>query len=623
MSKLVILQHSLNELVRVAACDDDGTSLAEKLAQGQYYSLTSVACFPTLGASLDDVLDALADKHVVNDWFAMPAWEAAACVSQLLNTNRAAKSPGWAKKAEIDNGTYAALGRSVAEIVQCRLEEEDVVHESHVNGNENQDLDEQEVADAASVSVAAQECEDMADAASVSLAAEKGEEIADAAVVSVAAEKREEIADAASVCVAAESGDETEDAASVSMVARERNKIADAASVSVAAERREQIAVAANVCVDAKAEETGAADAASVSVAAEESTGFAAATNVIADARNFAAVEKQTCENAVLVESRQDEAKPATLAHLLLQPYVTNPHLAGDRKPRCLRCGVSFLNDACLDCDALGKDDSTVAQKCQKNDCEGSMRDFEQRKACETERHNDAHSFIKEGPQAWRRATTACREQHCETCKGRGSMQVVCRHCDGWGNTPDAKRGCETCHGEGLAMIECVHCNGKNLREDKDCEDEDCEDVDCEESFASNEEELDEELSDISNLSSICGDESPPHRQIKELAAARRAAKGHQTAEPDDPLACDEPTEKQTPRACIVELVKCAKEEAETAAHIRRALEERLGRKAAAALLEPYEKRVLRGRDGTNQRYLVDTTGTTLRLATQQENVAA
>jgi hypothetical protein len=35
-----------------------------------------------------------------------------------------------------------------------------------------------------------------------------------------------------------------------------------------------------------------------------------------------------------------------------LEPYQPNPHLAGDKKPRCPICGVSFLNGACLDCDA-------------------------------------------------------------------------------------------------------------------------------------------------------------------------------------------------------------------------------------------------------------------------------
>ena len=69
------------------------------------------------------------------------------------------------------------------------------------------------------------------------------------------------------------------------------------------------------------------------------------------------------------------------------------------------------------------------------------------------------------------------------------------------------------------------------------------------------------------------------------------------------------------------ELEQCAKQEAETATYIRHALQQRLGEEAAAAILMHCQQRVMRDSSGKSQRYWVDATGTTLRLA-PHKNVA-
>ena len=62
-------------------------------------------------------------------------------------------------------------------------------------------------------------------------------------------------------------------------------------------------------------------------------------------------------------------------------------------------------------------------------------------------------------------------------------------------------------------------------------------------------------------------------------------------------------------------LVPCPKGDAETAAFVRQALREKLGDQAAAEILGRYKQRVMRDRNGWNQRYWVDAGGSTLRLA--------
>ena len=138
---------------------------------------------------------------------------------------------------------------------------------------------------------------------------------------------------------------------------------------------------------------------------------------------------------------------------------------------------------------------------------------------------------------------------------------------------------------------------------------------------------------DLSDLSSINGNESPPHKRLKEYTAARRATRKYEDAGISDAAtgttesdisAAREPTEAGLQEVDLgAHLVPCAKKHAGTATFIRQALRQRLGSQAAAAILRQCTQRVLRGRDGTSQRYLVGGNGTTLRLAMQPENVAA
>ena len=147
---------------------------------------------------------------------------------------------------------------------------------------------------------------------------------------------------------------------------------------------------------------------------------------------------------------------------------------------------------------------------------------------------------------------------------------------------------------------------------------------------------IEERYEDLSDLSSVDGNESPPHKQLKEYAAARRAARkqtvvGTSPVEPteenDGPTRHIEPTAPEPaeqiptkmPRLSV-ELVPCARQEADTATCIRQALQQQCGDDVAAAILRQYQQKVMRDRKGNPKRFLVDVTGATLKLV-QQKNV--
>jgi hypothetical protein len=138
----------------------------------------------------------------------------------------------------------------------------------------------------------------------------------------------------------------------------------------------------------------------------------------------------------------------------------------------------------------------------------------------------------------------------------------------------------------------------------------------------------------LSDLNSIDGYESPPHKQLKEHAAARRAAKKQAVAGTspvevrDGPASFIKPTEPEPTEEIptkmtrlSMELVPCARQDAETATYIRQALQQQCGDDVAAAILGQHQQKVMRDRNGELQRYWVDATGATLRLA-QPKNVA-
>ena len=113
----------------------------------------------------------------------------------------------------------------------------------------------------------------------------------------------------------------------------------------------------------------------------------------------------------------------------------------------------------------------------------------------------------------------------------------------------------------------------------------------------------------LSNLSTLDGNESPRHKEVKEYAKARSKAKARL-----------EPTSK--PSSCnAVALATCSKEEAETAASIRQQLRESLGDEGAAQILAGYQSKILRDRCGKPQRFLVDSAGTLVGLV-RHKNVA-
>ena len=145
-----------------------------------------------------------------------------------------------------------------------------------------------------------------------------------------------------------------------------------------------------------------------------------------------------------------------------------------------------------------------------------------------------------------------------------------------------------------------------------------------------------ERYEDLTDLSSIDGTESPPHEQLKEYAAARRAARKPKVVgtSPVEPLSAlgghaplTEPTEPKTTEplpthmdTVSVELVPCAKQEAGLATETTQQLRRILGNSAAKALLSQYTQAVLRDR-GKKQRYWVDAKGMPLKLV-HQKNVA-
>ena len=145
---------------------------------------------------------------------------------------------------------------------------------------------------------------------------------------------------------------------------------------------------------------------------------------------------------------------------------------------------------------------------------------------------------------------------------------------------------------------------------------------------------IEKQYDDLSDLSSVDGNESPPHKQVKEYAAARRAARkqivvGTSTVEPTEvgdgparPIAPTEPkpTEQMPTQMTNLsaELVPCTRQEAETATYIRQTLRQKLGNEAAEAILAQCQQKVVRSHTGKLQRYWVDVTGATLRLAPQK-----
>jgi len=124
---------------------------------------------------------------------------------------------------------------------------------------------------------------------------------------------------------------------------------------------------------------------------------------------------------------------------------------------------------------------------------------------------------------------------------------------------------------------------------------------------------------DLSNVSSICGDESPPHKRLKQYVAAKKAMtkslcaedarEGQQLLEPTMP------DEEGNLVGEHMQLVPCARHEADSATSIRQKIRQKFGQNAATAVLAHYQEKVLRDPHGKSQRYLVDATGATMRLA--------
>ena len=112
-----------------------------------------------------------------------------------------------------------------------------------------------------------------------------------------------------------------------------------------------------------------------------------------------------------------------------------------------------------------------------------------------------------------------------------------------------------------------------------------------------------EELyNDLSDLSSLDGNESPRHKEMKEYAKTRRVAKARlaSTSMPDS--------------GAEVFLGTCSKEEAESAAAVRQKLIKSFGQERALSLLAPYKNKVMRGSCGKPQRFFVDASGLPLRV---------
>ena len=124
---------------------------------------------------------------------------------------------------------------------------------------------------------------------------------------------------------------------------------------------------------------------------------------------------------------------------------------------------------------------------------------------------------------------------------------------------------------------------------------------------------------DLSNVSSICGDESPPHKRLKQYVAAKKAmAKSLRAEDASEGKQLLEPTMPDKEGNLMgehMQLVPCARHEADSATSIRQKIRQKFGQNAAASVLAHYQEKVLRDPHGKSQRYLVDTTGATMRLA--------
>jgi hypothetical protein len=113
---------------------------------------------------------------------------------------------------------------------------------------------------------------------------------------------------------------------------------------------------------------------------------------------------------------------------------------------------------------------------------------------------------------------------------------------------------------------------------------------------------------DLNDLSSVDGNESPRHKEVKQYARVRRVAKAcvALSSAPDN--------------GNEVLLEACAKEEAESAAAIRQQLVKSFGEERAVSLLGPYKNKVMRGSCGKPQRFFVNALGLPLR-AVRPKNV--
>jgi len=70
-------------------------------------------------------------------------------------------------------------------------------------------------------------------------------------------------------------------------------------------------------------------------------------------------------------------------------------------------------------------------------------------------------------------------------------------------------------------------------------------------------------------------------------------------------------------------LMPCAKSDAGTAHSITEALQKRLGKNGAAAILKQYKQAVMRDGEGRNKRFWVNAAGSTVKLANEAANLAA
>jgi hypothetical protein len=85
MAKLLLLKRSDAALVLVACCEGDCDEMAAELSERQAFTVDVVACFPTFGCIATELRTTLAEKHVMNGWFAMCVGEALRIVSYALD----------------------------------------------------------------------------------------------------------------------------------------------------------------------------------------------------------------------------------------------------------------------------------------------------------------------------------------------------------------------------------------------------------------------------------------------------------------------------------------------------------------------------------------------------------